>query len=86
MKTDTKVRVKEALAYYTLKTGNRMTKTELASRLWPNSSIKSGQTVLSNYEAGRIKRIDITALRKICEICGVDANFLLNVQSMEVKK
>lgn len=81
-KNKCRVRITEALAHYTLKTGHRMTNKELAARAWPDKSDASRDTLLRRYDKGLIVRVNLAVLHRIAEACQVDANFLLSVEPM----
>jgi len=78
-----KLKIMEAMGYYSYKTGKSISRKELSEKLWPNSTDKARQTNMSKLLRGETKRIDIEHVRIICETLDVDANFLFDVKPMK---
>ncbi len=71
-----KLRITEAMAHYTLKTGEEMKRRDLAAKIWPTGSDKSRPINIRALMNGKTKRIDIDAVDKICKATQTDPNFL----------
>lgn len=59
--------------------GREVTKRAIAFRLWPNTSEVNAIINMSKLCTGKAKRIAPEWVPIICEMCGVDANFLFGI-------
>lgn len=72
------LRIKEAIT--AAKTaGRKITKKQLAQRIWPDSSVHVAQINMSNLCMGRTKYVPPQWIKIICEECGCSADFLLGI-------
>lgn len=64
--------------------GEKITKYSLAKALkeWDNENYKALNNNIHNFSRGNTGAKFVRIIRKICEITGVDANYLLNVKPM----
>lgn len=72
-------KINEAILNAKLK-GLKVTKKELAEKLWEDSQPKSRTVNMSSLCNRRTRKINIEWVAKICEATGVDANFLFNIK------
>lgn len=77
-----KLRLNEALAF-ALGNGKNIKRSDIADALWGSSSLDAKKVNMSNLSRGKTKRIEIWWIKKICELTGVDANFLLGIKKLE---
>lgn len=76
-----RLKVKEALAYYTAKTGKIMLKSELAKLLFPDAPTPAArQVAMSNLLRGHTSRVKPEWIVIICKSCGCSAEFLLGME------
>ena len=73
-----RLKIKEALNAYKDRTGKRMTQQQLGKLLFPDSSNESASITITRLATGKTKTVSIDVVNKICEITGVDPNFLFN--------
>lgn len=73
-----RLKIDEAIARAMLN-GKKMKKIEIAARLWPDSSNPTRRQNMANLCTGKTKQITTEMVAIICEMTGVDANFLLGV-------
>lgn len=59
--------------------GRTITKKELAAALWPESNAAAQQVNMSKLCNGKTARIAPEWVNTICELTGVDANFLFGL-------
>lgn len=71
-------RVEEAIAR-AKQSGRKITKKELAAELWPEAQESSQIINICKLCKGTTKRIDPEWVPKICQICGVSADFLFGI-------
>lgn len=73
------LRIREALADYYLRTGKIMRQQKLAEHLWPNSSKEVRHVNMSRLIHGKTRQMETTVVEIICDVTGVDANFLYGI-------
>ncbi len=71
-----KLRINEAMAHYTLKTGEMMDKRDLACKLWQSSSPDSRLITIKKLIRGEQKRVAIKTVLDIAHATHTDPNFL----------
>jgi hypothetical protein len=81
-----KIKLIEAMGFHAAKTGEQITRIELAEKLWPNSPKRSQYINISRLASGKAKRVDIDHVRIICDTLDVDANFLFDVKPIKWPK
>lgn len=69
------LRIKEALQMAQSK-GKKITRMDIANALWGKSKEETKIVNISNLFRGKTKRFEIEWITKICDLTGVDANFL----------
>ena len=62
------------------KQGNNLLMRDIAEVLWPESSTAVRQVNMSRLVTGKLKYIKIDWIRIICDMTGVDANFLFKIK------
>lgn len=77
-----KLKIDEAIAFARLN-GKKLTKTNIAARIWPESSPLSRRQNMTNLCTGKTDKVNPKWVEIICEMTGCDANFLLNIKSQE---
>ena len=76
-----RLKVREALAYHTAKTGNIILKSELAKKLFPHAPTpEARQVAMSNLLRGQTARVKPEWIVIICQTCGCSAEFLLGME------
>ena len=81
-KMNGRIKVIEALAFYTATTGEKI-EDELAFALWPDRSKKNSRQNLALLKRGIVTTITLEKVQIICEMCGTDPNFLFNYKTKE---
>ena len=71
-----KLKIDEALAAYTLKTGERLSRADLARLVLPEASPSTRHIIMKKLAEGETKRPDPELICKIALILKVDINFL----------
>lgn len=71
-----RLRIDEALAAYTLKTGERLSRADLARLVLPEASVTTRHIVMKKLADGETKRPDPELITKIARLLKVDINFL----------
>lgn len=71
-----KIRIDEALAAYTLKTGERLTRADLSRIVLPESSPSTRHITMKKLAEGKSSRPDPELVRKIAKVLKVDLNFI----------
>ncbi len=71
-----KIQIDKALASYTLKTGERMNRSELGRRVMPDVRESYRSTVLKQLAEGKAKRPDPQLIWDIALVTKTDLNFL----------
>ena len=74
----TRLKIDEAIAQAMLN-GKKLKKIDIAAKLWPNSSIPTRRQNMANLCTGKTEKITTEMVAIICEMTGVDANFLLGL-------
>ena len=72
-----RIKLVEALAFYTATTGEDISN-ELMETLWANSSRDSRLINFNRIKSGKTKALSIEKIHIICDMCGVDPNYLLS--------
>lgn len=72
------IRIEEAIAFAKLN-GRKVTKKEIAERIWPNSNPASQSVSMTRLINGDAQRVDPEWVRIICEMTGCTADFLFNI-------
>ncbi len=78
-----KIQIDRALALHTVRTGERLSRTELGRRVMPGSRESYRSTVLKQMAEGESKRPDLQVLTRIAKELDVDMNFLLGWEKKE---
>jgi hypothetical protein len=76
------MRIDESIAYALLH-GKKVTKKELKELFWPDSSVRGRDSNMTNLCQGHTKNINPAWIKIMVEKCGIDANFLFNVEPMK---
>ncbi len=74
------IRVEEAIAR-AKQQGVKITKKELAAKMWPGVTEVGQQVNMTNLCSGKTKRIDPEWVKIVCEATGVSAEFLLGMSN-----
>lgn len=69
------IRLKESMAY-AKENGKKFKKKELAMKIWGEGNPRSAYMNLLNLEKGKTKKIDVSAIGKLCGYLGVSADYL----------
>lgn len=78
-----KLKIKEALALHTAKTGEVLRISELAALLFPYAPTPAAkQVAMSNLTRGRTSRVKPEWIVKICQFCGCSAEFVLGMEEI----
>lgn len=78
-----KLKIKEALALHTAKTGEVLRISELAALLFPDAPTPAAkQVAMSNLTRGRTSRVKPEWIVKICQFCGCSAEFVLGMEEI----
>ena len=72
------IRIEEAIAFAKLN-GRKVTKKEIAQRLWPNSKPAAQSVSMARLLKGEAQMIQPDWVRIICEMTGCTADFLFNI-------
>lgn len=75
------IRIEQALAV-AKENGRKITKKDLASMLWPDTTAAGQQVNMTNLCGGKTARIDPDWIPIICRECGVTADFLFNIPTV----
>lgn len=79
-----KLRIKEALQKYNKEFGTNLKQKDFAVKIWPNSKTpRNAQNKLSALINGRGSMIYPEEVKAICDVTGVDPNFLFGYESEE---
>lgn len=74
------LRIAEALAVYNAKNENKesgvKTQIYLASKIWPDSNVKTQKVMISRLSCGKLKFVSASVIKIICEETGTSPNFL----------
>ena len=73
------IRIDEAIARALLVHGRKVTKKEIAARLWADSSESTRKVNMSGLCNGSRERVSPEWVRIICEMCGCSADFLFGI-------
>jgi len=76
------MRINEAILFAKLQ-GTQVTKRQISDLLWPNSTPSSRSTMMTNVCNGKAKMYSEHMINTVCELTGVDANFLFNINPMK---
>ena len=71
------MRINEAIKYAN-QCGRKVTKAEIAAKIWTNSSKEAQAVNMSRLCQGKATRVEDEWVRIICAMTGVDANFLFS--------
>jgi len=74
------MRIEQAIAR-AKEQGNKVTKKEIAARLWPDSVPSAQQVNMTALCSGRTARVNPEWVVIICEMTGVSADFLLGISN-----
>lgn len=77
------IRLREAMWTCSAKTGQKVSQKDLGEHLYPESKPESQQIKVSKLVTGKTQNFDADTIIKICEVLGVDANFLFNIKPIE---
>ncbi len=77
------IRINEAIAKATLD-GKKIKKMDIAARLWPDSVLLTRRANMTNLCTGKTQKITTEMVEIICEMTGVDANFLFDIKNQEL--
>lgn len=77
----TKLKIEEALAYATAH-GRKIDKTKLAAKMFPEASTACRYQKFQHLLAGRIKRVKPETVVIICKECGVTADYLFGLTTL----
>jgi predicted transcriptional regulator of viral defense system len=77
------LRIQEALVWGARKRGSKITITEVAEKVFPQSKLNVARVSASNLVNGKTKRISAHEVKVICALTGVDANYIFNINPME---
>lgn len=69
------LQIEKAIEQYNSTHGKKLTKTELAKAIWGDNPKASDYMSLLIH--GKKKFVKLDWIATICEVCGVDANFLI---------
>lgn len=72
-----KLNIERALLDFEEKTGKRMKKKELAAAVWPKLSEGSRITRLSNLIHGKTKRVELSVIKRLCEVLRVGYDYMI---------
>jgi len=75
------LRIREALKYALL-SGKNISRMDLARAIFPDSKRETQEVNITNLLTGKTKRPNPEWIPIICELTGVDANFLFNIKPM----
>lgn len=79
----TKIRVQDAMDFHNAKNHEmKITRATLGSLLYPKSSIEAIRVNMGELINGTKQKVNPDWIVKICQITGVDANFLLGMDSI----
>lgn len=71
----TKLKIKEAITF-AKQNGNKVTRTQIALAIFPEKTERQAKESLYRIESGKSKSKYPEIVDKVCELTGVDANFL----------
>lgn len=78
-----KLKINEAMALHTAKTGESLMKSDLAALLFPEAPTPAArQVAMSNLTRGRTTRVKPEWIVKICQFCGCSAEFVLGMEEI----
>lgn len=75
------MRIEQAIAF-AKERGHKIKKKDIAARLWPNSSPEAQQVNMTALCNGSTRKVESEWVRIICEMTGVDPNFLFNDETV----
>lgn len=78
------LRINEAIAFAAVH-GKKITKKELAAKIWPESSSKAQAVNFSNLCSGKTTKVDVNWIEIIAHECKCTADYLLGLE-MVVRK
>jgi hypothetical protein len=79
------LKINEAIAYAAIH-GKRVTKKELAAKLWAGSSEKAQAVNMSNLCSGKTTKVDVNWIEIIAGECKCTADYLLGIESVVRKR
>lgn len=71
------IRINEAIAV-ARRSGKKVTRMDIARKLWADSSPESQNVCINNLCNGVTTRVEPEWVKIICEMTGVDSNYLFN--------
>lgn len=78
-----KLKINEAMALHTAKTGEVLKSNELAALLFPEAPTPAAkQVAMSNLKRGRTTRVKPEWIVTICHYCHCSAEFLLGMEEV----
>ena len=73
------IRIEQAIARAYLRTGTKITKKQIAERLWAGSSEAAQKVNMSGLCNGSRERVSPEWVRIICEMCDCSADYLFGL-------